>query len=343
MCVPPSKATLMHVFTPLKPEASETTRQVTFPFDENQPLTLTNQDVWQLSQKVYQYFTQQSTDLESHPVERIHKLDCSFDVVVSRHFEFWKRYQFGKWKPNTFHVLDEFLSPECTYIDIGAWIGHTALYGAQFARVTYAFEPDPLAFQELQQNVEVNKTTPRLNRLHIHNKAISDKRGTVRLGSRNVAGKSRTSVLYANETTYWEAEAETLDQFLEDNPPANRVFLKIDIEGGEYDLLPSLKKVFKRYPIDLFLSLHPQLLFQRLNGEKSRSLLRRMIRRWRAAYKHVKTIRALPFKYLYSSSGKEWSSYKELIKACLLNRFTMEVIGTDKPWFGISAPFADAR
>ncbi len=72
------------------------------------------------------------------------------------HSKFWRKASSGTWEPETFAVLDRFLDRAHDYLDIGAWIGPTVLYGARKARHVWCFEPDPEAFRALVWNVELN-------------------------------------------------------------------------------------------------------------------------------------------------------------------------------------------
>ena len=72
------------------------------------------------------------------------------------HSTFWRKAAAGKWEPETFAVLNAHLGPDRDYLDIGAWIGPTVLYGARKARRVVALEPDPVAFRALSWNIELN-------------------------------------------------------------------------------------------------------------------------------------------------------------------------------------------
>src|SRR5580692_4173846 len=79
-----------------------------------------------------------------------------FEVSPANHLSFWDEVSSGTWESSTFAIFDRFLDRQHSYIDIGAWIGPTVLYGCQLAKTAYALEPDPLAYVELAQNIAVN-------------------------------------------------------------------------------------------------------------------------------------------------------------------------------------------
>jgi hypothetical protein len=70
-------------------------------------------------------------------------------------YEFWEHITDGTWEMLTLRLIADVLlaRPDSVYVDVGAWIGPTVLVGAQFARRTLAFEPDPRAFSELRVSV----------------------------------------------------------------------------------------------------------------------------------------------------------------------------------------------
>ena len=176
----------------------------------------------------------------------------SFRVVPS-HPGFWNDFTRESWEPETFALFDHFITPETVHLDVGAWIGPTLLYAATRARLAVGFEPDPVAFQILEQNVAAN---PGRAPIQLHGCAIAAHRGQLRLGSRSTPGDSMSSALFADQTATWTTEAHRLEEFEPEWPTGAPVFLKIDIEGGEYRLLPALRDFVRRRRPTIYLSLH---------------------------------------------------------------------------------------
>jgi len=77
----------------------------------------------------------------------IHKNGKKFYVNTSKNEWFWNQVETNLWEPDTFKIFDKFIDKEHSYIDIGAWIGPTVLYGCQISKHCYAIEPDPIAFK----------------------------------------------------------------------------------------------------------------------------------------------------------------------------------------------------
>lgn len=169
------------------------------------------------------------------------------------HSKFWRKASAGDWEPETFAVLDRFLSPDTDYLDIGAWIGPTVLYGARKARRVWCFEPDPVAFRHLAWNLELNA----LRNVSAFPVALSDGFGITRMASMGgEAGDSTTSLL--NQETGHGHDVVTLgwEQFSGSVDLSGVSLVKMDIEGAEYAVLPSLIPWLKEHRPALFLSTH---------------------------------------------------------------------------------------
>ncbi|WP_411882533.1 FkbM family methyltransferase [Polaromonas sp. YR568] len=161
---------------------------------------------------------------------------------------FWGRVAAGLWEPQTFEVFQRFLRPDRSYIDVGAWIGPTVLYGALLSRRVHALEPDPVAFAELAANVDANPALRR--KIHLHPCGIGPENGPLRLyagglyfGEQSHFGDSMSGMLAAPGAVGQpcrEVPGMDLERFLALNAIDDCNFIKMDIEGGEYAVIPGL-------------------------------------------------------------------------------------------------------
>ncbi len=255
----------------------------------------------------------------------VKKNNRSFFVQSDKHSPFWKKLEDDIWEPETFAVFDKYLTKDCCYMDIGAWIGPTILYGAQTARRTIAFEPDPVAFKCLQANISANADSNWSKNITVHNTAISSECGERKLGSRKKGGDSMSSLLLAEGKTSWTVQTTTLEKILQDNvKKSEKLFLKMDIEGGEYEILSSLCSLFKHYDVVLYLSLHPHLKFTNVKGidldKKSMST------RLNLAWYQLKLLKRFKGIKMLDIDGKEVSLFKEFTKILKTGKFLREVI-----------------
>ena len=81
-----------------------------------------------------------------------HKFHCDTD-----HLYFWEKVNKKIWEPETIQLYNKLLNKNSTYVDIGAWIGPTTLYASKLCKMAYAFEPDPVAYKYLIENIHLNK------------------------------------------------------------------------------------------------------------------------------------------------------------------------------------------
>lgn len=167
-------------------------------------------------------------------------------VVAPGHEWFWPGFADGSWEPSTFKIFDKFLDPEKNFLDIGAWIGPTALYAAPKAKKVFAFEPDPIAFQSLVMNLALN----RADNVIPYPVAVSNEWGGIPFGAKTGYGDSMSSQIWAKGDK--EVSAVSLSAALEDIRPN---FMKVDIEGGEKFLFDR-QPFFAWRPDAIHLSLH---------------------------------------------------------------------------------------
>ncbi len=172
---------------------------------------------------------------------------------------FWDDFAAGRFEPDTLNALDAFLDRDHTYIDVGAWIGPTALYGCQLAKHCYAIEPDPVAYRLLEANFRLNPAL--FQRTTLFRGCIAPGCGTVRLGNMfsSVGGDSHSSLLADDARIAWEVRATTLQGFMEGHGVESCNFIKMDGEGGETVILPSIATFLAAEKPTLHLSLHPFL------------------------------------------------------------------------------------
>ena len=222
----------------------------------------------------------------------------SFFVDPRPHTSFWNRVAKGEWEPETFAIFDEYINDRTLFLDIGAWIGSTALYGAQLAQRCLAFEPDPLAFKELEANVSLNAEADWADRLEIHQCAISHDGKPFLLGGRHDRSDSMSSRLFPDIDNQWTVSARTLDDVLsETRGPGQPVFLKIDTEGSEYDLIPEISDIIADESVTSYVSYHPLGLRQHFSIYQADT-------DWKPTYieKHLRILDSLPWQRRISSS-----------------------------------------
>ncbi len=170
------------------------------------------------------------------------------------HLGFWIDASRSRWEPQTYKILSEFLNSDSVYCDIGAWIGPTAIYAAKKCRQVICFEPDPVAYQYLLWNISLN----RLSNVMPFNIALASPDGIVKMASfTKELGDRMTSLLDAGQK---EGAIDVLALTWETWSGISRIgkidFFKIDIEGGEFTLIPTIKDYLLRHKPIVYLSTH---------------------------------------------------------------------------------------
>jgi FkbM family methyltransferase len=249
-----------------------------------------------------------------------------YDFIVNaknnRYLYFWNHID--NWEIDTFRVFDRYLNNQFSYLDIGAWIGPTVLYAAYKAKHVYGLEPDPVAFQELITNIRLNPAV--YSRITCIPAALTAKSGSTKLFMRTEFGDSSSSTLPTLSEHFIEANTISIDELITDYRIDDINFLKIDIEGGEYALIPAIHKFLKRYRPTLNLSMHPQflqennlLLSSEHNAPDTSNLTVLLTER---------LIECLSFyKYIYGPEGKRVSK-DAIYELTDYGMFTF----TDEPW-----------
>lgn len=287
------------------------------------------QELWDLSEAARAHFFSEPSDSDSEHfvTDGIRKNDLEIRFVVSQNIELWRKVGSDRWEPDTFSVFDRFIDSETVYLDIGAWIGTTVLYACQRAKRSYAFEPDPVACQELRRNVAANAGNPAMERLEVIEKAIGAEDGVVTLGSDTQGGDSRSSVLACGGATAWQVDSLRLDSFLASLEPGARCFIKIDIEGAEYGLVPAMRSAFADHDVDLLLSLHPFELARSFRKRGDRSAFSTLACGARAWLHHLRLVLSLPFAYFYTTQGRRIG--RGALASSLLAR---DFVATNRRW-----------
>lgn len=164
-------------------------------------------------------------------------------------YDFWSWFEDGSWEPGTFDVIDRFLSPTSTFVDIGAWVGPMSLYASRLCEKVFAFEPDPVAFDLLDMNLSLNDVT----NVWANRMAVGDKVGVGTLSQWDHWGSSMSSLI-GPEDGGKSVHTTTLSKILEG--VNNVALVKMDIEGGEALALPGHLELLKERQIPLHLGFH---------------------------------------------------------------------------------------
>jgi FkbM family methyltransferase len=180
--------------------------------------------------------------------------------------QFWSEAETGRWEPETFKVLYQELTSDVSYLGVGEWCGITGLFAAQRSKRAILVEPDPVALDELRTNVDIFNAESRVGgarRVSIETRCVSapQQQGTVTM----VGNGSSTSSLvhglsWLQGAPTFEATCMTLEDLITHHGLSGEVFIKMDIEGAEATVVPSLLSWLSRLTMKpkIFISFHAQ-------------------------------------------------------------------------------------
>jgi FkbM family methyltransferase len=138
------------------------------------------------------------------------------------------------------------------FLDVGANIGWYSLVLARAAKARIsilAFEPDPLSFRLLSENIALNGC----DAVRAVQLAASDRDGAALLYQYANKNRGRHSLLPINAAGTVEIRTTSLDGFLEREgiDPADVAFMKIDVEGYELHVLNGARRLLDFVPLVL--------------------------------------------------------------------------------------------
>lgn len=185
----------------------------------------------------------------------------TFQINPGKNKHYWTHINATDWEPHTFAIFDQFIDKDAVVLDIGSWSGVLTLYAAKIAKEVHALDPDPVCFEELNTNVQLNPSIA--EKVKTYQIAISNKKESSRLSAREHYGASSSSILQRKRDTENSLELETisLNEFLEKEKISKVDFIKMDVEGAEFKILPTIGKALQKtnYPT-LYVSFHYHFL-----------------------------------------------------------------------------------
>lgn len=200
--------------------------------------------------------------------------DISFRINPFQFGAMWDYVATQNWEPESFDILDRFLKPRDVMLDIGCWAGPLSLYAASKGAEVHAIDPDPVIFKQMVHNLALNSGLK--ERVKCHNIAIWEEDEPIRLHARNSFGDSSASTLPRARDlgSFVMVPGMSLESFRSENHIEHINFIKMDIEGGEFRLIPVMAKSLEGcgWPV-LYISLHYNYLKESIFKKRIRSKL----------------------------------------------------------------------
>jgi FkbM family methyltransferase len=170
-------------------------------------------------------------------------------------------YWFGVWEPLLSGWIESRLAPGDVFVDVGANMGYFSLLAARAvgpAGGVVAIEAAPPTFAKLTTNVGCN---PGANVRRVH-AAAGAREGRIAFYRAPWNDAESSTVADPRLEPVGEVEAFPLPRLLSEAEIARTRLIKVDVEGGEWDVLAGLAPDAARFPggLELVVEVHPDKL-----------------------------------------------------------------------------------
>lgn len=168
---------------------------------------------------------------------------------------FFPRYVGTAHEPATTKLFIDTIKENDCIIDIGGHLGYFTCVSAVLAKngQVHTFEVDPNCVPLIEKNKKIND----FQNVFINNFAVADKVKKVRIPSLNHPHSGMR--INSEQNNFIEIDAITLDDYVyKNNLKPN--FIKIDVEGAEYQVLQGMKETLKQPQLKLLVEVHVDLL-----------------------------------------------------------------------------------
>lgn len=146
-----------------------------------------------------------------------------------------------------------------TVFDLGSYSGLTTIAFSKAVNSTgrvIAVEPDPTNYGACRQNLDLNRRLNRLDNVSLLPLAIAGKRGMLTFSSEASMGSSAVSVVGGYRGAVIEIPCVSLADLVEQSGVERVDFIKMDIEGSEFDAIRNAEAFFRDHRPRLIVESH---------------------------------------------------------------------------------------
>lgn len=167
------------------------------------------------------------------------------------------------------HIVAEFvenIKAGNTCIDVGANIGHHAIIMSQAVKeggIVYAFEPIPFIRTQMEESIVLNN----IKNIQIFSEGLSDAEGELNLNI-NEHNVGASSLVNPGDGVSLPVQLKTLDSY----DFKNIDFIKIDVEGFEYNVLKGAESTIAQCHPKILLEYSP-VYYQKHSPSDSKNIL----------------------------------------------------------------------
>lgn len=161
---------------------------------------------------------------------------------------------FPTWEEETFEIFEKVQDPDAIAIDLGAWIGTTAIWLSKHFAHVVAVEPDPESFKVLPRNLHLSGC----RNVTLCRQLVTHRSKEVVFGPRTKALNESMSAIKAKKDHPDDSLIRSISfaEFIAPYASQKVGFIKCDIEGGEEEILEDLLQFAKEHGCKVYVSFH---------------------------------------------------------------------------------------
>ncbi len=160
-------------------------------------------------------------------------------------------------EPLATRLLQQYLKPGMTVVDVGSNIGYYALLESRLVEAggrVIAIEPVPQNVEQLRRNVCTNGRT----NIEVHHLAIADCNGTLPM---YLSARSNWhSLLPTPSSKTCMVTVSTLDSFLSHASLDSVDLIRMDVEGYEIKIIKGMRGILEQFDPQLLIEIHPDVV-----------------------------------------------------------------------------------
>jgi FkbM family methyltransferase len=163
--------------------------------------------------------------------------------------------EYGYFEKGILNLFKKELKKDDTFLDIGANIGQHSLYASHFANQVYAFEPIQKIYDQFLKSVEKNQ----IKNIQVFNYGIGKEEKKMPIyGTASNMGAS-TVFKVPEKKFIQEVNIVPLDELLQSKNINKVDFIKIDVEGYEWEVLQGAQKTIKQNKPKMIIEFSPHI------------------------------------------------------------------------------------